>query len=70
MEKSQYDSNFKELEFHPSLTHQLAAKYKPLVECFDEEGDRIDLNMGVDIVYVQVQKGAADCDPFAIAYYH
>ena len=41
------------------------------MECFDEDGNRIDPDVGINIAYVQQQKGAIDCGLFAIAFaYH
>ena len=66
-----YDSCFSELELHLSITHQLAVIYKPLVECFNDEGERIDPDMDVNIAKVQQQKGVRDCGLFGIAFaYH
>ena len=52
-----YDSNHR-TELHPSLTHQLSAIYKHLIDTKDEDGD--------DIPHVQQQYGSDDCRLFEI----
>ena len=42
--------------------------YKPLVECFNDEGERIDPDMDVNIAKVQQQKRVRDCG-IAFAYH-
>ena len=41
------------------------------MECFNDEGERIDPDMDVNIAKVQQQKGVRDCGLFGIAFaYH
>ena len=55
---------------HTPLCHQLALLYKLLV-ITEEDGERVDPHLLVDVPNIKQQHGTTDCGAFAIAYaYH
>jgi len=66
-EVSVYDSNYHGT-LAASLTHQLACIYKDFITVKDEDGEKLEPVLDVNIPRVQQQLGANDCGLYAIAF--